>query len=383
MVFTAPGGSSFNSSRSFNSSGSSWYTVHPPQPTILRSFPEDTRDRGSITPDVAFFCQPDGCSVDLPEQRIHHFMLTDTETNRRTYGTCLSFPHLFDPPRRGTEGETCPVGSPESVCIQEWGVLSLCVLSHYPFFTFLHKALLSLHHFVEHFFGEDLTWNALIHGGVCEASGEGHRTVVEIEKWVGQLLSMRAPQQGQSALEVELEVDPAVSVSIPPANRLPLLDLSVCRLFQRLGVCCVLEIFKLVLGEQKVGMFRLYFVVPQPAVDPQFAHSRRASCVLYTLDAVNIGRLSVCVSVCVCFRPLCLAHTSITVLIVYEQCVCLQTHAKVGTTLASRVCCIAINIVWCFVCTYVCVAVPRQDSMSPYRANAVLSAYCNRFVGYP
>jgi hypothetical protein len=193
--------------------------------------------------------------VDLSEQRIHHFMLTDTESNQRTYGACLSFSHLFDPPRRGPEGETCPVDSPESVCIQEWGVLSLCVLSHYPYFTFLQKALLSLHHFVEHFFGEDLTWNALIHGGVCEASGEGHRAVVEIEKWVGQLLTMRAPQQGQSALEVELEVDPAVTVSIPPANRLPLLDLSVCRLFQRLGVCCVLEIFKLVLGEQKVFLY--------------------------------------------------------------------------------------------------------------------------------
>ena len=27
--------------------------------------------------------------------------------------------------------------------------------------------------------------------------------------------------------------------------------------------------------------------------------------------------------------------------------------------------------------------VPRQDSMSPVRANAVLSGYCNKFVGYP
>ena len=27
--------------------------------------------------------------------------------------------------------------------------------------------------------------------------------------------------------------------------------------------------------------------------------------------------------------------------------------------------------------------VPRQDSMSPARANAVLSGHCNRFVGYP
>ena len=32
---------------------------------------------------------------------------------------------------------------------------------------------------------------------------------------------------------------------------------------------------------------------------------------------------------------------------------------------------------------HVCVAVPRQDSISPARVNAVLCGYCNRFVGYP
>ena len=36
-----------------------------------------------------------------------------------------------------------------------------------------------------------------------------------------------------------------------------------------------------------------------------------------------------------------------------------------------------------YVCMYVYVAVPRQDSMSPVRANAVLSGHCNIFVGYP
>ena len=32
---------------------------------------------------------------------------------------------------------------------------------------------------------------------------------------------------------------------------------------------------------------------------------------------------------------------------------------------------------------HVYVAVPRQESMSPVRANAVLSGHCNIFVGYP
>lgn len=233
---------------------SSWYTFHSPQPTILRTFPRGENEFDTLTSDIAYFCQPDGCSVELSEQRIHQFLLTDTETNKRTYGICLSFSHLFDPLQGESRGDICRV-SMDSVCIQEWGILSVCVLSRHPFYTFFQKILLSLQHFVEHFFGEDLTWNALIHSVNCEGGvGEGgpKKAVVEIEKWISQLLTMRAPVQGQSALEVELEVDPAVTLSIPPTNRLPLLDLSVSQLFLKLGVCCLIEIFKLVLAEQKV-----------------------------------------------------------------------------------------------------------------------------------
>ena len=34
-------------------------------------------------------------------------------------------------------------------------------------------------------------------------------------------------------------------------------------------------------------------------------------------------------------------------------------------------------------CVYNMLQCPRQDSMSSVMANAVLSGYCNRFVGYP
>ena len=258
--------------------GSSWHAIHPPQPSILRKFPQEGHDGSALTADVAYFCQPDGCSVELTEQRMHQFMLTDTESNKRTYGICLSFPHLFDPIQGGKGaaesdedgGASCLVES-DGVCIQEWGVLSVCILTHHPFYSFFQRALLSLQHFVEHFFNEDLTWNALIHAddddaGRGEAGGEGgaggrpgspKAAVVEVEKWIAQLLAMTAPQQGQSALEVELEVDPAIMVAVPPASRLPLLDLSVSQLFRRLGVCTLIEIFKLVLAEQKVCLHML------------------------------------------------------------------------------------------------------------------------------
>ena len=56
--------------------------------------------------------------------------------------------------------------------------------------------------------------------------------------------------------------------------------------------------------------------------------------------------------------------------------VCTQSAAA-----GSFICCFP--AVCMYVCMYVYVAVTRQDSMSPVRANAVLSEYCNIFVGYP
>ena len=61
---------------------------------------------------------------------------------------------------------------------------------------------------------------------------------------------------GEIALEVELEVNPALVVSYPPSNRLPLLELPVHKVFKKLGVCNVIDIYKLVLSEQKVGVSR-------------------------------------------------------------------------------------------------------------------------------
>ena len=74
----------------------------------------------------------------------------------------------------------------------------------------------------------------------------------ELLHWINRLLALRAPVPGESALEVELEVDPAIVVCYPPPTRLPLLDLPLNEVFQKLTVCTVIDIFKLVISEQKV-----------------------------------------------------------------------------------------------------------------------------------
>lgn len=261
---SAPPGKSSNSPASF----SSWYQVSQPFPTILKHYPATNHKDFQLAFDVAYFCQPEGSFLEIDEQKLHNFMLTDTETNVRTYGICLSVPHLFDPLVKDNKSEEiCSLeGEESSVCIQEWGVLSVCILTKHPFLNFFQSCLKTLSHMVEHFCGNDLTWNALIqsqchnqcNGNVakfenqCNKSPQMSSPVREIEQWLERLLELRAPRPNESALEVELEVNPAVLVCYPPANRFPLLELPVHELFQRLDVCMVIDIFKLVLSEQKV-----------------------------------------------------------------------------------------------------------------------------------
>ena len=245
---------------------SSWQRVYHPVPTILRRFPGSNRGSADFVHDVAYFCQPNGSCITLSKPQTHVFLLTDTETNVQTYGVCLSLPHLFNPLLQASES-FCELETPNSLCIQEWGVLSLCILSRHPFFSFFRHALNSFAHFVSDFWGEDLNWNTIIQAGhedgraprgsspsSCGSSPSTKRSiVVELERWIDNLLSLHAPIMGQCAVEVEMEVDPAVTVSYPPSNRLPLLDLPVHDVFHRLGVCTVIEVYKLVLSEQRVS----------------------------------------------------------------------------------------------------------------------------------
>lgn len=242
---------------------SSWQRVYHPMPTILRRFSSGGQDSADFVHDVAYFCQPNGSCVTLSQPQTHVFLLTDTETNVRTYGVCLSLPHLFNPLLQASE-LYCELESPGSLCIQEWGVLSLCILSRHPFFSFFRHALHSFAHFVRDFWDEELNWNTVIqvggedgrrtpHGASSSSPHAKRSIIAELERWIDNLLSLHAPVMGQCAIEVEMEVDPAVTVSYPPSNRLPLLDLPVHDVFHRLGVCTVIEVYKLVLSEQRVS----------------------------------------------------------------------------------------------------------------------------------
>ena len=263
-----------------------WQNISTPVSSILCRFPITDHHDYSLAVDVSYFCQPEGCCVELLHPKSHVFMLTNTESNERTYGVCITFPHIFDP-----NINMDPSGIPtqcsdgmESICIREWGALSVCILSHHPFFSFFKKCLVTLSHFVENFGFSYLTWNALIWAqyetltsnafqSSCrtglrfqmkeKGKGEKQQIVSEVVEWIDNLLLLPAPKEGSGGedghgedgygLEVELEVDPAIVICYPPKNRLPLLDLPLHRIFMRVGTHLVLDIYKMLLSEQKVS----------------------------------------------------------------------------------------------------------------------------------
>ena len=228
-----------------------WDSIFKPGPAILRKFPAADHPDCPLANNVVYFCQPEGCVKEKKKEASHIFMLTNTETNVRTYGTCISFPHLIDPLARA-QSRDWQYENQDSVSIQEWGLLSVCLISHYQCFRFFKQCLRSLIHFVESYCGSHLSWDLLIHSKFASEDDPNYAAVKELERWIGSLMELPAPKDGVEVLEVELEVDPAFLVGFPPLSRLPLFDLGVHELFELLGIHLVMEIFQLLLLEQKV-----------------------------------------------------------------------------------------------------------------------------------
>ena len=228
-----------------------WDSIYKPRPSILRRFPEVDDPDFPLAHNVVYFCQPEGCVKERNREASHVFMLTNTETNVRTYGICLSFPHLIDPLARA-QSRNWQYENEKSVSIQELGLLSICILSRYQCFRFFKNCLRTLIHFVESYCSSSLSWDLLIHSKFSSNDDPNYAAVREIERWIHNLLELPVPKDGIEILEVELEVDPALLVGFPPLSRLPLFDLSIYELFEMLDVHLVMEIFQLLLLEQKV-----------------------------------------------------------------------------------------------------------------------------------
>lgn len=233
-----------------------WQSIFQTRPDILWRYPVEDIPERPLTSNITYFCQPESnlasVSASMNQSKTHFFLLTNTETNVRTYGTCISFPYLADSLLKAQFPDWQIQTDTDTVAIQEWGTLSVGILSICENFTFFEQVISTFIHFIDHLCGDELSWDLLIHSQYVSLTDPGYSVVWEIMNWVESLILLPTPKCGIEVLEVELEVDPAVVVGYPPPSRLPLVDLPIHYVLQRLDIHLVIEIYKLLLLEHKV-----------------------------------------------------------------------------------------------------------------------------------
>ncbi|XP_011405011.1 PREDICTED: MAP kinase-activating death domain protein-like [Amphimedon queenslandica] len=250
-----------------------WHNVRQAKPGIIWRHPLNDIPQRPLPSNITYFCQPeeDGCPPDSvspistassshlssldsnASTTTHYFMLTNTETNIRTYGVCVTFPYLTDNLLRAQSPNWVSRSESESlVGIQEWGLLSVCILSLQDNYQFFEKVLHTFIHFVDLYCGDKLSWELLIRSHFHPSSSDMTAPIKEVTDWVESLVVLPVPRRGIELMEVELEVDPAVLVGYPPSSRLPFVDLPIHYVLQRLDIHLVIEIYKLLLLEHKV-----------------------------------------------------------------------------------------------------------------------------------
>ncbi|KAA0723379.1 MAP kinase-activating death domain protein [Triplophysa tibetana] len=294
-------------------------------PQLLRRYPLEDHNELALPPDVVFFCQPEGClsvrqrRVSLRDDTSFVFTLTDKDSGITRYGICLNFYRSFqkghhrpraegkgdkpphtDPAVEATEksdpttltlpGEstgdgTLPPGeigsggkSPRSkrsagVAPQNRNssLTSLCILSHYPFFSTFRECLYILKRMVDccsqrlnqrlgagKATQRDTMWRVFTGALSVEEKEKGSlvlQDLREIESWVYRLLRSPVPVAGLRRVDVEVlphELQPALSFALPDPSRFSIVDFPLHLPLELLGVDACLQVLACILLEHKV-----------------------------------------------------------------------------------------------------------------------------------
>lgn len=297
-------------------------------PELLRRYPLEDHADFPLPPDVVFFCQPEGC-LSVRQKRMSFrddtsfvFTLTDKDTGVTRYGICVNFYRSFQkrvPKEKGEgtgghrarEGQKVPksgdasappeeVGtessesgsslqapsaestpdvnrSPRSKRLPKGGhrsrnstLTSLCILSHYPFFSTFRECLYTLKRLVdccsERLLGKklgiprgvqrDTMWR-IFTGSLLveEKSSVLLHDLREIEAWIYRLLRSPMPVAGQKRVDVEVlphELQPALTFALPDPSRFTLVDFPLHLPLELLGVDACLQVLTCILLEHKV-----------------------------------------------------------------------------------------------------------------------------------
>uniref|UniRef100_A0A8C1U3B3 MAP kinase-activating death domain protein n=1 Tax=Cyprinus carpio TaxID=7962 RepID=A0A8C1U3B3_CYPCA len=298
-------------------------------PQLLRRYPLEDHNELPLPPDVVFFCQPEGClsirqrRVSLRDDTSFVFTLTDKDSGVIRYGICLNFyrsfqkghhrprtegkgekpPHTdsaveatekFDPSTLNLSGEstlppagdgTLPPGEPgstgKSPRSKHTGrlapqnrnstLMSLCILSHYPFFSTFRECLYILKRMVDccsqrlnqrpgaaKSTQRDTMWRVFTGSLSIEEKEKGSQVLQdlrEIESWVYRLLRSPVPVAGQRRVDVEVlphELQPALTFALPDPSRFSIVDFPLHLPLELLGVDACLQVLACILLEHKV-----------------------------------------------------------------------------------------------------------------------------------
>eukprot|EP00063_Salmo_salar_P006999 XP_013981834.1 PREDICTED: MAP kinase-activating death domain protein-like isoform X11 [Salmo salar] len=305
-------------------------------PQLLRRYPLEDHPDFPLSPDVVFFCQPEGCQsirqrrVSLRDDASFVFALTDKDSGITRYGICVNFYRSFQRGghRRdkagssGTAAQTveatsessdgsggCPTAStlptPASADTtttsapgtepgppggepnagrsprhkrstakmvsrnRDSTLTSLCMISHYPFFSTFRECLYILKRMVDccsHRLTQraglpratqrDTMWRVFTGALLVEEKGSQLLADLrEIESWVYRLLRSPVPVAGQRRVDVEVlphEMQPALTFALPDNSRFSMVDFPLHLPLELLGVDACLMVLSCILLEHKV-----------------------------------------------------------------------------------------------------------------------------------
>ncbi|XP_055403034.1 MAP kinase-activating death domain protein isoform X12 [Bubalus kerabau] len=291
-------------------------------PELLRRYPLEDHAEFPLPPDVVFFCQPEGClsvrqrRMTLRDDTSFVFTLTDKDTGVTRYGICVNFYRSFQkrvpkekgeagPGSRGKEGPRAPCVSEEvGPKTSESGpalqppsadstpdvsqsprarrrakagsrsrnstLTSLCVLSHYPFFSTFRECLYTLKRLVdccsERLLGKklglprgiqrDTVWRIFTGSLLVEEKSSALlHDLREIEAWIYRLLRSPVPVSGQKRVDIEVlpqELQQALTFALPDPSRFTLVDFPLHLPLELLGVDACLQVLTCILLEHKV-----------------------------------------------------------------------------------------------------------------------------------
>uniref|UniRef100_A0AAX7VB68 MAP kinase-activating death domain protein n=1 Tax=Astatotilapia calliptera TaxID=8154 RepID=A0AAX7VB68_ASTCA len=283
-------------------------------PQLLRRYPLEDHQDFPLPPDVVFFCQPEGClsirqrRVSLRDDSSFVFTLTDKDSGITRYGICVNFYRSFQRGHHRTRGEKSshaetaeratettsegsdsggggvphrvvspPKNSPQhkrsaakvAARNRNSTLTSLCILSHYPFFSTFRECLYILKRLVDccsqrltqraglpRATQRDTMWRVFT--GALSVEEKGSQLLAdlrEIESWVYRLLRSPVPVAGQRRVDVEVlphELKRPLTFALPDSSRFSMVDFPLHLPLELLGVDACLQVLSCVLLEHKV-----------------------------------------------------------------------------------------------------------------------------------